>query len=59
VRDGGAVASTMKDDYTWDEGEIDFMKAQRFLDKAHHRRRDGHTRYVECRALYDAMMKAK
>ena len=57
VRDGGALASTMKADFVWDEEEIDFMKQQRFLDKTHNRRRDAHTHYVECRAKYDAMTK--
>lgn len=56
VRDGARLQSTMKDDFVWDEAEIDFMKQQRFLDKVHHRRRDEQTRYVECRARYDAMM---
>lgn len=50
------MQSTMKDDFIWDEAEIDLMKQQRFLDKVHNRRRDEHTRYVECRARYDAMM---
>jgi hypothetical protein len=56
VRDGNAVVSTMKEDFIWDEEEIDLMKAQRFLDKTHNRRRDEHTKYIECRALYEHMM---
>lgn len=56
VRDGAKLQSTMKDDFVWDEAEIDFMKQQRFLDKVHHRRRDEQTCYIECRARYDAMM---
>ena len=56
MRDGATLTSTMKDDYIYDEAEIDFMKQQRFLDKTHNRRRDEHTKYVECRALYEAMM---
>ena len=57
MRDGGKLASTMKDDFVWDEEEIDFMKQQRLLDKKHNRRRDDYTHYVECRAKYDAMTK--
>lgn len=57
VRDGATQTSVMKEDFVWDEEEIDFMKQQRFLDKTHNRRRDAHTHFVECRALYDAMTK--
>ena len=49
------MASTMQADYTWDEAAIDEMKAQRFLDKTHNRRRDEHTRYVEARAMHEAL----
>jgi hypothetical protein len=45
----------MKSDYIWNEAEIDLMKKQRFLDKTHNRRRDEHTKYIECRAMYEAM----
>ena len=57
MRDGATQTSVMKEDFVWDEEEIDFMKQQRFLDKTHNRRRDAHTHFVECRALYDAMTK--
>jgi hypothetical protein len=55
VRNGPAMASTMKNDFIWDEEEIDFMKQQRLLDKTHNRRRDEHTHYIERRAMYEAM----
>jgi len=54
VRDGGALTSTMKTDFVWDEDEIEFMKAARLLDKMHNRRRDGFTHYVESKAMYDS-----
>jgi hypothetical protein len=56
VRDPSSTVSTMKTDYIWDEEEIEYMKAQRMLDKRFNRRRDEHTQYVEARAFYEAMM---
>jgi hypothetical protein len=56
VRDPVKTISTMKDDYIWNEEEIEFMKAQRMLNKPFNRRRDEHTRYMEARAFYEAMM---
>lgn len=58
VRDGHKITSTMKEHFTWDEEEIDFMKQQRILDKTFNRRRDEFTRYVEKRAQYQAMTKS-
>jgi hypothetical protein len=46
----------MKDDFIWNEEEIDYMKNQRMLDKRFNRRRDEHTHYMECRAFYESMM---
>lgn len=56
VRDPKTTISTMKDDYTWNEEEIYYMKKQRMLDKTFNRRRDEQTHYMECRAFYEAMM---
>lgn len=56
VRDPNKTVSTSKSDFIWDEDEIDYMKQQRLLDKTFNRRRDEQTNYVECKALYEAMM---
>eukprot|EP00892_Ulva_mutabilis_P005848 jgi/Ulvmu1/3635/UM017_0047.1 len=56
VRDPTKTISQSKADFIWDEDEIDYMKQQRLLDKTFNRRRDDQTHYVECKALYDAMM---
>lgn len=57
VRDGRRLVSTMKDTFTWDDEEIDFMRQQRLCDKTHNRRRDDFTRYVECKALIESTSK--
>jgi hypothetical protein len=51
VRDGPKVISTTKQDYVWNEEEIEFMKQQGMLDKTFNRRRDEHTKFIEARAL--------
>lgn len=56
VRDPKTTISTAKSDFIWDEDEIDHMKQQRLLEKTFNRRRDEQTHYVECKAMYDAMM---
>jgi hypothetical protein len=56
VRNPRTTISTMKDDFIWNEEEIDYMKNQRMLDKRFNRRRDEHTHYMECRAFYESMM---
>lgn len=56
VRDPKTTISTAKSDFIWDEEEIDYMKQQGLLDKTFYRRRDEQTHYVECKAMYDAMM---
>jgi hypothetical protein len=52
VRDGAALVSTMKDEFVWDEEEIEFMKQQGMLDKQFNRRRDEHSKYVEAQAMF-------
>lgn len=47
VRDGPHMASTMKQDYVWDQEEIEMMKEQGYLDKKFNRRRDEFVQYVE------------
>ena len=44
------VASTGKRDYTWDQEEVDFMKAQGYLGKEFHKKRDDFMMYVEANA---------
>lgn len=56
MRNPNTTISTMKDDFIWNEEEIEYMKQQRMLDKTFNRRRDEHTHYMECRAFYEAMM---
>lgn len=56
MRDPNTTISTMKNDFVWDEEEIEYMKKQRMLDKTFNRRRDEHTHYMECRAFYESMM---
>lgn len=49
-RDGLHQTSAMKQDFVWDQEEIDFMKEQGLLDKKHNRRRDEFVSYVEAAA---------
>ncbi|KXZ41550.1 hypothetical protein GPECTOR_400g231 [Gonium pectorale] len=57
VRDGPAMASVMKKDYTWDQEEIDLMKEQGHLDKKFNRRRDDFVDYCEASARMTHLMK--
>eukprot|EP00195_Chlamydomonas_chlamydogama_P006944 CAMPEP_0202890078 /NCGR_PEP_ID=MMETSP1392-20130828/594_1 /ASSEMBLY_ACC=CAM_ASM_000868 /TAXON_ID=225041 /ORGANISM="Chlamydomonas chlamydogama, Strain SAG 11-48b" /LENGTH=146 /DNA_ID=CAMNT_0049573569 /DNA_START=207 /DNA_END=650 /DNA_ORIENTATION=+ len=57
VRDGARMTSTSKQDFVYDEEEVEFMKQQGYLNKNHNRRRDEFVMYVEAHARMRNLIK--
>lgn len=56
-RDGARITSTFKQDYVWDQDEVDLMKEQGYLDKTFNRKRDEFVSYVEAAAKMNHLYK--
>uniref|UniRef100_A0A7S0X074 Uncharacterized protein n=1 Tax=Chlamydomonas leiostraca TaxID=1034604 RepID=A0A7S0X074_9CHLO len=57
VRDGPHMTSASKRDFTYDQEELAYLRAQGYLEKTHNRRRDDFVMYVEAASKMTHLLK--